>query len=163
MPDFTEAQLNNPLMGSKLDTHKENRTTTRSRCYERGFHRGPDMEGLCEDCGARGGIGFKSNEEIPVARIEYDRVPPVVAHNPDASWEELMAERGLTAEQHKAAQLERAKKLAGDVGSPINLSPAEATKVGEAYVEAVGLKEKLEKLEAENERLRAAQGAKVNV
>lgn len=155
MPDFHAPELNNPLMGTTLDTHQENRTSARSRCFERGYHRGPDHEGLCEDCGARGGLGFKSNEEIPRAKVAYDHRPPVIAHNPEANFEELMRERGMTPDEHRAAQKARADIIAGAAGPEIKLTPEEATKVGEAYVEAAGIKFELEQLRAENERLRA--------
>jgi hypothetical protein len=145
VPDFTETTFKNPLMGSVHDSHPQTRTASRSRCFERGYHRGPDHEGQCLDCGGRAGLSFRTEAEIPKARPVYDERPKVVAHNEHATFDELMAERGLTPEEHAKAQAERAKILAGEEVEPISLNKEQATKVGEAYLRAVKTPENVKK------------------
>ena len=103
MPEFEE---------KIFDPHAERRTQAVSRCFERGYHLGPNSDGQCLDCGRRGGIPFRAEIDALPPRLVYTKLPDVVAHNPNATYEELMAERAMTPEQHRAAQKARAEKIA---------------------------------------------------
>lgn len=158
MPDFNATKFDNPLrdpltdpkpplVGKITDTHQQARTSARSRCFTRGFHQGPDEQGLCLDCGARGGLGFKSAEQVnleaPQGRPVHTVPASIIAHNPNATWEDLMEERGLTPEEHAARIIERDRILHDVKDAVPELTPKQATQVGEAYVQATGMAEEL--------------------
>ena len=130
-----------PLEGKIHETHPNERSYSTAKCYQRGYHLGA-TNGIggftaCVDCGisaAPGGLTFKDVALEPDRRKIYTDTLETLTHNPNASFAELMAARAETKEERKA-------RLAstGVVADSLidKLTPAERTKVGEAYLVVV--------------------------
>ena len=116
--------------GTVHETHPNERPTLLAQCYQRGHHLG-ESNGIggfsaCVDCGtpgAPGGLTFKDVALAPERRKVMPTSPS------DASFQELMAERGMTKEERKARQ-----EAKGKPEEPVTVSLEQATAIGVAYL-----------------------------
>lgn len=92
-----------------FQTHPNMRTEALAKCYERKYHLADPNQPqpwICQDCGepsdSEHRMPWRDPKYAVPPKVMHTNVPDELTHNPNASYEERMAERAKTPEERKA-------------------------------------------------------------